>query len=250
MAMQDPADGVRKLVNTPSDNPPRAEGGNFAVYSDGVLPVTQATVSPSANANGWNNTNVTVSLTSTDERSGMAGHLPGWVDEVRYSLAGAQTSDLQVVPGSSATVGVTTPGITTLTYFATDAADNDEAPQALTLRLDGAPPAIQGLPAAGCTLWPPNHKMQQVAVVSATDAVSGVAPGSLQVTATSSEPSDDEDVRVSADGAGGFVVELRAERQGSGQRRLYWITATARDLAGNAKTATATCVVPHDQGKK
>ena len=249
MAMQDPADNVRKLVNSPSDVPPRAEGGNFAVYSDGVLPVTTAVASPPANANGWNNTNVTVSLTSTDDRSGMAGNLPGWVDQIQYSLAGAQTSDAQVAAGSAASVDVTTPGITTVTYFATDAAGNDEVAKALTVRLDGSAPVVDGLPAGDCVLWPPNDKMRQVAVVSATDALSGVAPGSLRVTVTSNEPSDpnDPDVVVTPDGSGGFVVELRAERQGSGPGRLYMLTATARDLADNAQTVTATCTVPHDQ---
>jgi hypothetical protein len=252
MAMQDPADNARKLVNSPSDSPPRAEGGNFAVYSDGVRPVTGAVASPPANANGWNTTNVAVSLTATDDRSGMAGNLPGWVDQIQYSLAGAQTSDTQIGAGRTASVGVTTPGITTLTYFATDAAGNDEVAKTLTVRLDGSAPVVDGLPGSGCTLWPPNHEMRQVAVVSATDALSGVAPGSLQVTATSDEPSDpnDPDVLIAPDGSGGFLVELRAERAGSGAGRVYTMTATAKDLADNVQTVTATCTVPHDQGKR
>lgn len=124
--------------------------------------------------------------------------------------------------------------------------------KALTVRLDGSAPVVDGLPAAGCTLWPPNHKMRQVAVVSAADALSGVAPGSLQVTATSNEPSDpnDPDVLVTPDGSGGFVIELRAERRGSGPGRVYTMTATAKDLAANVRTVTATCTVPHDQGKR
>ena len=91
--------------------------------------------------------------------------------------------------------------------------------------------------------------MRPVAVVTASDALSGVAPGALQVTATSSSPSSPDDVLVTPDGAGGFVVYLRAERRGNGGDRVYTITATATDRAGNARTATATCVVPHDQGK-
>jgi hypothetical protein len=46
------------------------------------------------------------------------------------------------------------------------------------------------------------------------------------------------------------VVELRSERLGNGQGRVYTLTATATDLAGNVATATATCKVAHDQGKK
>ncbi len=43
-----------------------------AVSVDKTPPVTQNAVSPKANANGWNNTNVTVSFTGTDSLSGIA----------------------------------------------------------------------------------------------------------------------------------------------------------------------------------
>jgi hypothetical protein len=108
------------------------------------------------------------------------------------------------VPGHSASVGVATEGITTVTYFATDAAGNDEGERDLTVRLDGTRPEITGLPSADCSLWPPNHKMRQVAVVTAKDALSGVAAGALQVTAASSEPSDPDDVLVDAGRRGGI----------------------------------------------
>jgi hypothetical protein len=250
MAMQDPADDVRKVINVSSDPAPgRSEASNLAVYSDGIDPVSTAKASPAANANGWNNTSVTVSLTAKDQRSGNAGNLLGWVDQLQYSLAGAQTSDLKVVAGHAASVAITTPGITTLTYFATDAAGNDEAAKELSVRLDGTKPEVNGMPAAGCSLWPPNHEMRQAAVVTASDALSGVAPGALQVTATSSDPSSPDDVLVTPDGAGGFVVYLRAERRGNGPDRIYTISATATDRADNTRTVTVTCVVPHDQGK-
>jgi hypothetical protein len=247
MAMEDPVTHVRSLVNSPSDNPPRAEASNLAVYSDGVAPVTVAAVSPGANGHGWNNTSVSIDLNATDLASGMLDTPVGWVDQVQYSLAGAQTSDPQVVPGHTASFGIATPGITTVTYFATDAAGNEEAARTLDVRLDGSAPDIGGLPAPGCSLWPPNHKMRPVALVTAADALSGVA--SLEVTATSSEPSDpnDPDVLVTPDGSGGYAVALRAERLGSGPGRVYTLTATARDLADNVRTATATCAVPHDK---
>jgi phosphodiester glycosidase len=249
MAMQDPADDVRKVINVTSDAPPgRVEASNLAVYSDGVLPVTTAAATPAANVNGWNNSDVTVGLDATDLRSGIAGPLPGWVDQVQYSLSGAQTSDPQVVPGHAASVDIDVEGITTLTYFATDAAGNDEAARELDVRIDHTPPDIDGLPASDCSLWPPNHEMRPVAVVTASDALSGVAPGALQVTATGSGPASPDDVLVTPDGAGGFVVYLRAERGGNEPRRAYTITATATDRADNARTLTAICVVPHDQG--
>jgi hypothetical protein len=246
MAMEDPVTHVRGTVNSPSDNPPRAEGSNFAVYSDGIAPTTTATVSPAANVNGWNNTNVRVTLDATDLASGIFDTPIGWVDQIEYTI----TSTPQVVPGHTASFGVATPGVTTVTFFATDAAGNEESPRTLAVRIDTDAPAIDGLPGGGCVLWPPNNKTRQVAVVSAEDAVSGVA--NLQVTAASNEPTDpnDPDAVVTADGWGGFAVELRAARLGTGSGRVYTLTATTTDFAGNTRTMTASCTVPHDQGKR
>ena len=61
---------------------------------------------------------------------------------------------------------------------------------------------------------------------------------------------DRSDVSVTENENGGLVVELRAERSGgSNSGRVYHLTVTARDLAGNEATGTATCIVPHDKGK-
>ena len=251
MAVEDPVTHVRKLVNVPAENPPRLEASNFAVYSDAVDPVTTATVDPPPNANGWNQAAVSVSLEATDLASGLNDTPAGWVDLLKYSLAGAQTAAETAVPGHSASFGVAPQGVTTVSYFATDAADNEETARTLDVKIDGAPPVLTGLPPEGCTLWPPNHKLQRVAVLRASDAVSGVAGGSFQVNATSNEPMDPSDVAVTEDENSGLVVELRAERSGgSGSGRVYHLTVTAQDLAGNEVTGTATCIVPHDRGKR
>lgn len=249
MAMEDPVTHVRRVINTPSDNPPRAEGSNFAVYSDGVDPVTTATVAPAPNANGWNNGAVTVTLAATDLASGILDTPTGWVDQVQYLLTGAQPADSQVVEGTSTSFAVSTEGVTTVSYFATDAAGNDEAAKVLDVRIDTTAPEIQGLPEA-CSLWPPNNKMVQVATVTATDQGSGVA--SLEVTAASNEPGGPggADVEIVADGSGGYAVWLRAQRLGSGSGRTYTLIATARDLADHVTTATATCLVAHDQRRR
>ena len=89
------------------------------------------------------------------------------------------------------------------------------------------------------TLWPPDKKMIQVATVTATDAWSGFAPGTLKVTGASSERSDpeDPDIVITPNATGGFVVQLRADRVGTATDRIYTLTATASDLAGNPATA-------------
>jgi hypothetical protein len=41
-------------------------------------------------------------------------------------------------------------------------------------------------------------------------------------------------------------IRLRAERSGNGTGRIYTLTITAMDAAGNTTTATTTVSVPHD----
>jgi hypothetical protein len=251
MAVEDPVTHVRRLVNVPADNPPRLEATNLAVYSDAVNPVTTATITPAPNARGWNQTAVNVNLEATDFASGLNDTPTGWVDELRYSLTGAQTGAETVVPGHSASFAIAPAGVTRVSYSATDAAGNNETTRTLDVKIDGAPPTLSGLPPEGCTLWPVNHQLRAVAVVRANDAVSGIAPGSFRVTATSNEPMDPKDMVVTEDVNGGLVVELRAERSGVNKAgRVYQLTATAQDLAGNAVAGTATCTVPHDMGKE
>ena len=100
----------------------------------------------------------------------------------------------------------------------------------------------------GCFLWPPNSKLVQVAVVTATDPL--LVPGSLNVTGVSNEPSDDPknpEIVITPNGSGGYVVQLLAERLGTGTGRVYTLTAAASDVAGNTSTVVTTCTVPHDQ---
>jgi hypothetical protein len=250
MAIEDPVTHLRRLVNVPADNPPRLEATNFAVYSDGIDPITTATVNPAPNANGWNQAAVSVSLEATDLASGLNDTPAGWVDQLQYSLTGAQPGAETVMPGHSASFGVAAAGVTRVSYFATDAAGNEETARTLEVKIDGAPPVLNGLPTEGCLLWPVSHKLQRVALLRASDTVSGIAPGSFQVTATSNEPMDPSDVAVTEDENGGLVVELRAERSGTSKSgRVYQLAATARDLAGNEVTGTATCLVPHDSAR-
>ena len=134
-----------------------------------------------------------------------------------------------------------------------DKAGNVETPsRTASFKIDATPPVISGMPAAGCSLWPPNKKMVTVATIPAADTLSGLAAGSVNVTGTSSEPPSDPnspDIVISPSGAGGFVVQLRADRLGSGNGRIYNLNATASDLPGNIATVTGSCTVPHDQGQ-
>jgi len=176
--------------------------------------------------NGWYRSNVTVSWSVTDPESGIA------------SSSGCATT----------TLTVDTSGVT-LTCSATNGAGMPNS-ASVTIKIDKTPPVISGMPTPGCSLWPLNDKLVPVAEVKARDALSSLAPGSFKVTGVSNESSDtsEPDIVITADGSGGFLVQLRADRLGTGNGRVYTINATAMDNAGNSGTATSTCTVPHDQG--
>jgi 6-phosphogluconolactonase (cycloisomerase 2 family) len=112
-----------------------------------------------------------------------------------------------------------------------------------------APPVISGMPAGSCTLWPPNGQFIQVATVTAMSSLSQIQ--SFTVTGVSSEPSDsnDPDVVITGDGVGPRTILLRAARLGNGTGRIYTLTATATDIAGNTTSSTEMCTVPHDQSR-
>lgn len=114
--------------------------------------------------------------------------------------------------------------------------------------VDQTGPTIAGMPAVGCSIWPPNKQLVQVASITANDTGAGLVPGSLTVTAISSEPSTGQpDIVIANDQNGAVDVFLRADRLGQGNGRTYTVTARAIDFVGNTTNVSATCLVPHDQ---
>jgi hypothetical protein len=194
---------------------------------DVTPPVITPHITGTLGGNGWYRSAVTVNWSASDPDSGIAS-----------STGCAPTKLIQDTAG------------VTLTCSATNGVGLSTSVP-IIIKIDQTPPVISGMPGAGCSLWPPDHKLVQVATVTATDALSGLAPGSLRVSATSSEPSSDPNdpqIVITPNGSGGFTVQLQADRLGSGNGRVYTLNATAMDNAGNSATATATCTVPHDKG--
>jgi hypothetical protein len=213
------------------------------VAPDVTPPTTTATLSTPSNANGWNRDDVTVTFSAVDNGPNVSG-----LDAIHYTLAGAQLGGGTF--GSNGSVRISAEGVTTVTYYATDRAGNAEAARTIRVAIDRTPPVIAGMPAEGCSVWPPNKKMVTIATVTATDATSPVTV--FTVTGSSSEPpssSGQADVAITGTGVAAHVVSVRADRAGNGSGRVYTINATATDAAGNTAAATATCTVPHDQAK-
>ena len=81
----------------------------------------------------------------------------------------------------------------------------------------------------------------------ATDPGSGIA--SFTVTGISNEPSEgDDDVVITGTQLERHVVWLRTERQASGGGRVYTLTASAIDVAGNSTSSRVMGVVSPRQG--
>jgi hypothetical protein len=205
---------------------------------DVTPPTSTAGLDVEPTAYGWNNTDVVVTITAVDEDGGSG------VKEIVHSLSGATTGG-DVVAGDTVDLTITDEGTTHIEYFARDNAGNEEAPNTLAVNIDKTPPVISGLP-EDCELWPPNHKMVQVADIVISDELSGVADSSTD--AVSSEPESGRtygdfvpDVQIEEG-----VVQLRAERY-SLTGRTYDLTVVATDRADNHAEGSATCTVPHDQ---
>jgi hypothetical protein len=101
-------------------------------------------------------------------------------------------------------------------------------------------------------IWPPNGEMTPVSVSANAADNSGAVP-SIGVTVASSEPEGDEiDYEITGvDQATGVIsLLLRAERLGNAGGRIYIITVTATDQAGNSTDSIIEVRVPHDQRKK
>jgi hypothetical protein len=104
-------------------------------------------------------------------------------------------------------------------------------------------------------LWPPNHKFRTVTVAGATDADDDDTVSYQIVSVTQDEAlNDDGDGNTSPDAAvvagRGDQVQVRAERSGNGDGRVYRITVRASDGKGGSCTGTVTVGVPHDRSNR
>lgn len=123
---------------------------------------------------------------------------------------------------------------------------------------DLVPPQI-AISTAPTTLWPPNHQYETVEVadfvLDVTDNRDPMSVSDVVITHVTSDEPDD----AASNGDGSTVndiviaqgcrsIDLRAERAGGGNGRVYTIHVAAADSSGNVGTASYTVTVPHDAG--
>lgn len=106
-------------------------------------------------------------------------------------------------------------------------------------------------------LWPPNHQMVDIEVVANANDNSG-GPITLSATVVSNEPIDGTgDGDMAPDWTepliqenGIISLQLRSERSGSGNCRIYTLSITATDDSDNFSTVDVDISVPHNNSKK
>ncbi|WP_347269377.1 carbohydrate binding domain-containing protein [Bacillus sp. TL12] len=222
-------------------------GFNFDVNLDDIVLVENIklddTISPVTTDNAptdWVNKDVTVNLTATDNDGGSG------VASTYYQLDNGSTQ-------SGNEIKISDEGVHTLTYWSVDNAGNTEQFHTKTIKLDKTAPVLN-ISLDKTTIWPPNHKMVPItATINASDDTSGINSVVLtSITSNETLQSDDiQNANYNKPISGSTdSFELRADRLGSGNGRIYTVTYTAMDNTGNVTTKTVTVTVPHDQSKK
>jgi hypothetical protein len=141
-------------------------------------------------------------------------------------------------------------GTTTVTFTATDDSGNVATATTTVTVVDTTPPRIDSVRANPATLWPPNHKLVPVRVIPGVFDVCDAAPACRILSVSSSEPVTGKGDNTSPDWevTGDLSVDLRAERSGNGNGRVYTVKVECVDDSGNASRGIGTVKVPHDQG--
>jgi hypothetical protein len=118
---------------------------------------------------------------------------------------------------------------------------------------DSGAPTITLIPNVNMTLWPPNHQYESIAVTDFVASASDSCDPTVNINSvyilkiTSDEAENGNgDGNTNNDiviGATCKTAQLRSERQGNGDGRVYTITFKVKDSVGNFTTATAKVTV-------
>ncbi|HPA28042.1 MAG TPA: CARDB domain-containing protein, partial [Acidobacteriota bacterium] len=111
------------------------------------------------------------------------------------------------------------------------------------------PPDCSGAVASVTKLWPPNHKLAGISIQGVTDPDGDAV--TLSVTSiTQDEPVNglgDGDTSPDGFGVGTANPQVRAERSGTGNGRVYRINFKGTDAKGAECTGSVAVGVPHDK---
>jgi hypothetical protein len=190
------------------------------------------------------------------EQAGQNG-TPATHPTIAAFLAGASASDDEdpapVITHDAP--DVFPPGTTPVTFRAMDTSGNPSECTATVSVLDTTPPLITVV-LDKTMLWPPNHKFVTVCAEVTVSDNGNAGAAFVLVSVTSNEDGNghgdghtSDDIRGAETGTPDLCFDLRAERSGNGNGRVYEIVYGATDGAGNAVYDTVEVRVPHDMSE-
>jgi hypothetical protein len=185
---------------------------------DGQAPVTTAGLAPAANARGWNTSPVTLTLEAADAGSG--------VGRTYYRFGGG---DFRLYDPATRPA-VTAQGVTTIDYYSTDLAGNNETASSVTVRIDGGRPVTTAYPA----------KVRRRAKVNLAYRIRDPLPGSGRAAVTLKIYSIAKHPRLKATIKVKGAVACNVKRSYRWKCTLpagaYTVKVFATDLAGNRQS--------------
>lgn len=163
---------------------------------------------------------------------------------------------ISLVPSDNVTPNCGAAQTIVRTWTATDAAGNESSCSQIIVVEDTTAPEIS-VALDPAVLWPPNHRMIDISSsVSVSDACT-TAPTWVLTSVTSNEPDNAigvgdgntvNDIQGADLGTPDAGLRLRAERQGTGNGRIYTVGYSVTDECGNSSDGSGIVLVPHDQG--
>jgi hypothetical protein len=249
-----------------------------ATANDGCAGSFPATASGSVNANVPGT--YTITYTATDPSGNVATSVTRTVNVVDtlapvITLNGASPMTVEchtsfTDPGATAfdaclnasvavtasgSVNANVPGTYTITYSATDGVRSSTKTRTVNV-VDTIAPTLT-LKNVSISLWPPNHKYKTINLTDLVLSASDSCDGGIDINdVVISKVTSDETENGNGDGnttndiiiaANCKSVQLRVERDGGGDGRVYTITFRVRDASGNTTTKTAKVTVPENQ---
>ncbi len=224
-----------------------------------VFPLGTTTVTFTATDASGNTTTGTTTVTVKDTTAPAFSNVPAPIVVEQTNLAGTPVSvpkptatDIcDAAPTVTSNAPATFPlGTTTVTFTTIDASGNTATTTTVTVK-DTTKPTITTTLLNPATLWPVNHNMTPIGTIAVSD-ICDARPG-VVLSITQDEPlnttgdgnfSPDASVTFNGNTAN---INLRAERSGNSDGRVYLLKTTTTDASGNTAFACSAVTVTKSQ---
>jgi len=220
-----------------------AQNISAAPYVDRSAPLTAAFLSGPLGANGWYTDPVQVTLIATDIDG------PSDIASTTYTVNGGSLA------AYASPFTISADGVHTIQFGSVDVAGNVETPRPTqTIKLDATPPSITVSAKILASRHEEDHRIVHVAISGRiTDLTSGVAPSTAAFNVSNADgiTQTSGSLTLSSDGTYSLTVSFRRTRhhddEDGDERKLYKVTVSAKDNAGNQGSASTLVSLDRDK---